>query len=143
MKCAMRNAPLPCMRERAHAVLLSSRGYSLAQIDDVFDVQYQTISRWIDDWEFSGIQGLYKGHGGGKPTIYNDHEAQRLADLIAEEPRRISYAKAKLEEETGKSACLKTLKRMAKKKSVWSTNAYENLVGINAIRNPLNAASNH
>ncbi len=115
LKCAMRNGPLPCVRERAHAVLLSSKGYSLAQIADVFDVQYQTISRWIDDWEFSGIQGLYKDHGGGKPTIYNDQEAQRLADLIAEEPRRISYAQAKLEEETGKSASLKTLKRMAKK----------------------------
>ncbi len=55
LKCAMRNGSLPCVRERAHAVLLSSKGYSLAQIADVFDVQYQTISRWIDGWEFSRI----------------------------------------------------------------------------------------
>ncbi len=115
LKCAMRNGSLPCVRERAHAVLLSLKGYSLSQIADVFDVQYQTVSRWIDDWEFLGIRGLYKAHGGGPQPIYNAQETQRLAELISEEPRRISYAQAKLEEETGKSASLKTLKRMAKK----------------------------
>ena len=115
LKCAMRNGPLPCVRERAHAIFLSSKGYSLAQIADVFDVQYQTISQWVDDWECLGIRGLYKKHGGGKPTIYNDQETKRLAELIAEEPRRISYAQAKREEETGKHASLKTLKRAAKK----------------------------
>ncbi|MCL6272285.1 helix-turn-helix domain-containing protein [Sansalvadorimonas sp. 2012CJ34-2] len=115
LKYAMRNGPLPYVRERAHAVLLSSKGYSLAQIADIFGVQYQTISQWVDDWECLGIQGLYKDHGGGKPTIYNDQEIERLAELIAEEPRRISYAQAKLEEETGKRASLKTLKRAAKK----------------------------
>ena len=115
LKYAMRNGPLPCVRERAHTIFLSSKGYSLAQIADVFDVQYQTISQWVDDWEFLGIRGLYKNHGGGKPPIYNDQETERLAELIAEEPRRISYAQAKLEEETGKPASLKTLKRAAKK----------------------------
>ncbi len=115
LKCAMRNGPFPYVRERAHAVLLCSKSYSLAQIADVFDTQYQTISRWIDDWELLGIQGLYKERSGGCPTIYNAQETQRLADLISEEPRRISYAQAKLEEETGKSASLKTLQRMAKK----------------------------
>ena len=142
LKCAMRNGPLPCVRERAHAILLSNKGYSLAQIADVFDVQYQTISRWIDDWELSGIHGLYKDHKGGKPSIYNDQERQRLADLIAEEPRRMSYAQAKLEDETGKSASLKTLQRMAKKLD-WPTNVCGNPAGINAPRHPLSVAIKH
>ena len=140
LKCAMRKGPLPCVRERAHAVLLSTKGYSLAQIADVFDVQYQTISRWVDDWELSGIRGLYKDHGGGRSTIYNGQETQRLKDLIKEEPRRISYAQAKLEEETGKSASLKTLKRMAKK-LVWFTKESENPADTNAIRSLLSAAT--
>ncbi len=115
LKSAMRYGPLPCVRERAHALLLSSKGYSLARIGDIFDIQYQTVSRWIDDWERSGIRGLYKEYGGGAQPIYSAEETQRLSELISEEPRRISYAQAKLEEETGKLACLRTLKRMAKK----------------------------
>ena len=116
LKCAMRNGPMPCVRAPAHAVLLSStKGYSLAQIADVFDVQYQTVSRWIDDWEFAGIRGLYKDHKGGTSPIYTSQEVQRLAELVSEEPRRLSYAQAKLEEETGKFASLKTLQRIVKK----------------------------
>ena len=118
LKSAMRCGPLPCVRERAHAILLSAKGYSLSQISDIYEVQYQTVSRWIDDWERSGIRGLYKGHDDGAQPIYDNAETQRLAELIAEEPRRISYAQAKLADETGKKASLKTLKRMAKKNRV-------------------------
>ena len=111
----MRCGPLPYIRERAHAILLSAKGYSLSQISDIYEVQYQTVSRWIDDWERLGLRGLYKGHDGGAQPIYNEAEVRRLVELIAEEPRRISYAQAKLENETGKKASLKTLKRAAKK----------------------------
>ncbi|MFK0572906.1 helix-turn-helix domain-containing protein, partial [Endozoicomonas sp.] len=60
----------PYIRERAHAILLSNRGYTLEQIADFFENQYQTVSRWIDDWEDLGIHGLYKKHGGGASHIY-------------------------------------------------------------------------
>ncbi|WP_257295681.1 helix-turn-helix domain-containing protein [Endozoicomonas sp. YOMI1] len=62
---AWRLGSTPYLRERAHAILLSHRGYSLEQIADVFGTQYQTISSWIDHWEDYGIRGLYKSHGGG------------------------------------------------------------------------------
>lgn len=32
LKSAMRYAPLPCVRKRAHAILLSSKGYSLSHV---------------------------------------------------------------------------------------------------------------
>lgn len=115
LKSARRYGPLPCIRERAHALLLSTKGFSLDQIGEVFDVQYQTVSRWIDDWELHGIRGLYKDYGGGTKPIYTSLETQRFAELVAEEPRRMSYVQAKLEAETKKSSSLRTLKRMAKK----------------------------
>lgn len=102
LKCAVRYGPLPCVRERAQAVLLSHRGFTLARIAEVFDIQYQTVSRWLDEWEDSGIRGLYKSHGGGASRIYSPEEAERLRQLIVEEPRRIGYAKAVLESETKK-----------------------------------------
>ena len=60
LKYASRLAPQPYARERAHAILLSNRGFSVTQIATFFDIQYQTVSRWLDDWEEEGLNGLYK-----------------------------------------------------------------------------------
>ena len=49
------HAPYPYVRERAHAVLLSSRGFSMAQIAKIYEIQYQAVSRWLDSWEDHGI----------------------------------------------------------------------------------------
>lgn len=114
LRLAARLGPTPYIRERAHAILLSNRGYTLEQIADFFENQYQTISRWIDDWEDLGIRGLYKKHGGGASHIYNSEEVERFKQLVKEEPRRIRHAKAVLEEETQKESSLNTLRRMAK-----------------------------
>ena len=97
-----RLGPTPYLRERAHAVLLSHRGYSLEQIADVFGTQYQTISHWIDQWEDYGIRGLYKSHGGGVPVTFIPEEVDRFKELVKDEPRRIRHAKAVLEDETQK-----------------------------------------
>ncbi len=99
---ASRHGTTPYLRERAHAVFLSHRGYSLEQIADIFSVQYQTISSWIDQWEDRGIMGLYKSHGGGANAIFNAEEVERFKELVKDEPRRIRHAKAVLEEETEK-----------------------------------------
>ena len=68
----------------------------MAQIADIFEVQYQAVSRWLDDWEDYGIRGLYKTRGGGKKPIYNAAEEQRIKELVAEEPRRISVFSQKV-----------------------------------------------
>lgn len=115
LRTAKRSDPRPYVRERAHAILLSAKGYSLSKIGDIFEVQYQTVSRWIDDWERSGIQGLHKRHVGGAQPIFDETETQRLLELVAEEPRRLAYVQAKLERETGKKASLSTLQRLVKK----------------------------
>ena len=115
LRTAKRSDPRPYVRERAHTILLSAKGYSLSKIGDIFEVQYQTVSRWIDDWERSGIQGLRKRHDGGAQPIFDETETQRLLELIAEEPRRLAYVQEKLERETGKKASLSTLQRLIKK----------------------------
>ena len=77
LKCASRLAPQPFVRERAHAVLLSNRGFSITKIASFFDIQYQTVSRWLKDWEQEGLSGLYKCHAGGRPPIYDEQEVKR------------------------------------------------------------------
>ena len=69
LKYAKHYGPLRCIRERAHGLLLSNRGFTLEQIAEILEIKYQTASQWIDDWEDYGIRALYKRHGGGRPCI--------------------------------------------------------------------------
>ena len=93
---ALRHGPYPYLRERAHAVLLSIRGYSMSEIAAIFEVRYQTVSDWIDAWDDYGLRGLYKKHEGGKPPIYTDQEAQRIREIVSEEPRRLAYVQTEV-----------------------------------------------
>ena len=102
LKNASRFAPQPYVRERAHAVLLSNREFSITKIAEFFDIRYQTVSCWLHDWENEGLSGLYKCHRGGRDPIYNQQEVERAKQLISEEPRRIGYTQAALEKETKK-----------------------------------------
>ena len=116
LKEAVRHGFYPYLRERAQAILLSSCGYSIQQIAEIFEVKHQTISHWIDDWDDYGLRGLYKGHDGGRPPIFTDCDEKRIKDLVIEEPRRLSYVQAKIEEETGKHVSKSTFSRIFKKK---------------------------
>ena len=114
LKCAKHYGPLRCIRERAHALLLSNRGFTLEQIAEILEIKYQTAAQWLDDWEDYGIRALYKKHGGGRPAIYDEPEVQRIKELVAEEPRRLSYVQSRIEDETGKSASKRTMGKIVK-----------------------------
>ena len=113
---AVRHGPYPYVRERAQAILLSSRQYSMQKIAEILEVHYQTVNHWIDSWDDFGIRGLYKEHDGGRPPIVTRQEEQQIKDLVAEEPRRLSYVQARIEEQTGKKSSKSTLSRILKKK---------------------------
>jgi transposase-like protein len=50
--------PLPSHRRRAHAMILSSQGYSPAEVADILDAHPDTIRRWIDHFNEQGCAGL-------------------------------------------------------------------------------------
>ncbi len=133
LKFAKHYGPLRCIRERVHSLLLSNRGFTLEQIAEILEIRYQTASQWIDDWEEYGIRALYKGHGGGRPCIYDESEVQRIKELVAEEPRRLSYVKSKIEDETGKSSSKITLANIVKKQG-WFTKDSVNHANINGTK---------
>ena len=82
LKCAKHYGSLRCIRERAHGLLLSNRGFTLEQIAEILEIKYQTAFQWIDDWEDYGIRALYKRHGDGRPCIYDESEVQRIKELV-------------------------------------------------------------
>jgi transposase len=38
-------------RQRAHALLLSQRNYTIPDLADLFEVDRHTVSRWMDRWQ--------------------------------------------------------------------------------------------
>lgn len=61
-------------RNRCHAILLSSRGYSVDEIQDIFQVARSTVYNWFNRWEHDGIKSLSTQPGQGrKPTLWVDN----------------------------------------------------------------------
>jgi transposase len=56
-------------RQRAHAIILSERKYSVDLISNIFDVHRDTVSRWIDVWYERGLDGLYDAPKPGRPRM--------------------------------------------------------------------------
>ena len=112
-----REHPDSIYRRRAHAILLSGKGIPINQLQDIFGVDRDTVSKWIDLFETSGIEGLKPLPRPGRPPVYTDGEVLQLKGFLDQEPRQIKQAQAKLQQATGKSSCVMTLKRALKKNS--------------------------
>jgi transposase len=112
---AYMNHPQFRVRHRAHALLLNNRGYSIAQLQHVFEVNRDTVSAWLDRWENDGITGLFDGVRSGRPTIFTLEEQDKFRNYVDENPHQLKEAVTKLREEVGKDASLDTYKRFLKK----------------------------
>jgi transposase len=104
-------------RRRAHSLLLSNRGYTIRQIADIFEVERRAISSCIDQWEAKGVMGVYDQPRSGRPTLFTPAEAALLPDWVAQEPRQLKQAIARLNEKTGKTASYSTCVRILKNSS--------------------------
>lgn len=113
-----RNHPDFALRRRAHAILLSDKGCTIGQLQEIFEVDRDTVSLWLNNFEKFGVDGLKTRPRPGRPRIYTDEEIRRFKAMIDQEPRQIKIAQATLEEVTGKSSCAETLKRALKKNSI-------------------------
>lgn len=120
---AWKYGPTARVRQRAHALYLSAQRFRITQLVPIFEVDRDTLSAWIDDWERDGLVGLSDAPRVGRPPIYSAEEQQRLRELVDEEPRQLKRAQAELAAETGKPASTRTLTRVLKKTSAVSGSA--------------------
>lgn len=105
------------LRRRAHAILLSHQGNTINQISKILQVRRDAVSRWLKQWEASGLDGLIDKPRSGRVPILNENDHQRLKELVAEHPYQIRSLQAHFQEETGKTVSTVTLRRALKKKS--------------------------
>lgn len=73
LKLLMRESDIARIRTRAHAIILSSNGYSIEEISKIYEVDRDTVSSWLNRWEKQSFNGLYDAEKSGRPPeVFSD-----------------------------------------------------------------------
>ncbi|MBA3713730.1 MAG: IS630 family transposase [Pyrinomonadaceae bacterium] len=107
-------------RMRAHAVLLSSRRYSIDQIADIYQVDRDRVSEWLNWWDDYHFDDLDDDPRGGRPPKLTEKEQNKAIDLVLKEPRSLRQALSQIATQIGSRLSRSTLKRLlAEDDYVW------------------------
>lgn len=107
-------------RLRAQAILLSNKGRQIDDISAIVDCHRNTVSRWIDQWNERGVEGLLRNNGQGRKPTLEEHEERQVLEWLDEDPRNLARLLAKIETDLGKSISRDTLRRLLKRHGkVW------------------------
>ena len=74
-------------RMRAHVILLSFRRYSIDQIADIYEVDRDRVSHWLDWWEDARFDGLDDDPRSGRPPKLQPEEQAQAVEQALKEPR--------------------------------------------------------
>ena len=77
--------------QRAHMILLSSRGYTVQQIEAIHQVTNITVYKWLDRFEDNGPEGLYDAEREGRPPKLDAEARQFLEDTVEQSPTEFGY----------------------------------------------------
>ena len=109
----------PDYRLRCQGILLSNQGYEIKQISEILDCSYLSVYNWLGKWESSGIEGLSRKSGQGRPRklLLSDPEHVAVVKAAAQNhgqssAKMLEEVKAALEIE---DLSQKSLKRFLKK----------------------------
>jgi transposase len=108
--------PSARVRQRAEAILLSGKGYSIKQISEIKGKRVITVSRWIGQWEERGVDGILEGEGRGRKGILTEEERQEVCKWLEEEspPRSAAELAARIQKTFGKAVSTDTARRLLK-----------------------------
>jgi transposase len=107
----MKSAAPQRTRMRAHAVLLSARGYSLDQIADIYQVDRDRVSQWVEWWEAEQVAGLDDDPRSGRPPKLTEAERHDAVKITLEEPRSIKTGLKRIADKVGKLLSGETVRR--------------------------------
>jgi transposase len=130
LKTLMKDSRDARVRMRAHMILLSSRGCSIRELSDIFEVKRDAVSARIDAWEKYGPDGLKDRDRSGSPRILNASETEAAAEIIGETPQNPRQIIARIQERLNKKISPSTLKRLAKRLNLRWKRARTSLKGL-------------
>jgi transposase len=98
-------------------ILLSTQGFSPAQIAELLGYDPRTVRRWIGRWHAEGITGLADRPRPGRPRLGSPRLGQRIRTLLAQ-PK--AWTTARVWRELGRPAIsLRTLYRRIREQASW------------------------
>lgn len=100
------------VRWRAHAVLLSAKGYSIDQIADIYETDRDAVSRSLDRWLERGFAGLEDEPRSGRPAKIPPDQHDQIVAIALEEPRQLKRGLALITEQFGITLSLESLRRL-------------------------------
>jgi transposase len=78
--------------ERIRMVLLSSRGYSAAQIAAIFECEEATVRHWLERYRTEGESGLHDRPRSGRPRTADAVARQQIRRVVERAPPESGYA---------------------------------------------------
>lgn len=90
-------------RQRAHAILLSAKGYTREHLALMFEVHVDTISRWLDNWNQHKLDGLADAAKSGRPRKITPEIDTVLRELLEQPtPQLRAVVEAELQKKTSR-----------------------------------------
>ena len=84
------------VRQRAHCIQLSYEGYKISELMKLFKVSRNTIYNWFNNWESSGLVGLYNHPGQGRKKIFDINQQKIIKEWVKETPKRLGLVQEKI-----------------------------------------------
>jgi transposase len=83
------------VRQRAHALLLSAKGYTLDEIAEVLAVDRDALARTLDRWQRGGLAALEEAPGPGRVPKVDAALAAEVLAAAKESPASLRRTLAK------------------------------------------------
>lgn len=102
------------VRQRAHCIMLSSQGYTIPQLQMIFQVTRITIYNWFNAWESQALNGLYDKKGRGRTPKLTSDQIEQIRQWVKQFPRNLNKICALVQETYGIRVSKSTIKRVLK-----------------------------
>jgi transposase len=77
--------------ERIRMILLSSKGYSVPKIADIFECDAASVRTWIERFEAEGVKGLHDRPRSGRPRKADVVAQQTIRQTVQMQPSTFGY----------------------------------------------------
>ncbi len=77
--------------ERIRMILLSSKGYPVPQIADIFECDQASVRAWIERFEAEGVKGLYDRPRRGRPRKAGVAAQEQIRQAVTKQPSHFGY----------------------------------------------------
>ena len=102
-------------RARAYGLLRSGQGVTINAIAKIYQVDRDTVSPWITQWEHQGAASLHDQPRSGRPPKLTPEEQALALTYSQEEPRSLTQVVDRFAQKTAKRLSISALKRLAKR----------------------------